>query len=167
MILVVADTGRLRYLVEIGDEPLLPLLFSRVWISGIVAAELRHERTPAVIRQWAEQPPSWIEVRQVYALPAAHELEGLDRGEWEAIELANEIHASLLLIDERAGVRFARARGFTVTGTPRANELSQDPGSLRADAGTGARIEGQDRKPAPPCEIMALCTPPVPRTSSS
>ena len=41
----------------------------------------------------------------------------IDRGEWEAIELAKEIHANLLLIDDRAGVQTARELGFTVTGT--------------------------------------------------
>jgi predicted nucleic acid-binding protein len=56
-------------------------------------------------------------VRQVEGTPAAHELAGLDRGEWEAIELAKSIRANLLLIDERAGVRVARAQGFSVTGT--------------------------------------------------
>jgi predicted nucleic acid-binding protein len=42
---------------------------------------------------------------------------GLDRGEWEAIELAKELQANLLLIDEQSGVRVARELGFTVTGT--------------------------------------------------
>ena len=32
------------------------------------------------------------------------------RGEWEAIQLAKEIHANLLLIDERAGTYRPRAR---------------------------------------------------------
>ncbi|HXM45830.1 MAG TPA: DUF3368 domain-containing protein [Bryobacteraceae bacterium] len=117
MILVVADTSPLRYLVEIGYEFLLPRLFDKVWIPGTVASELRHARTPTVVRRWAEQIPSWIEVRQVEGPPAAHELAGLDRGEWEAIELAKSILANLLLIDERAGVRVARAQGFSVTGT--------------------------------------------------
>lgn len=117
MILVVADVSPLRYLVEIGYESLLPRLFAKVWIPGTGLAELRHKRTPAAVGRWAEQLPSWIEVRHVGGAPAAHELAGLDRGEWEAIELAKEIQANLLLIDERAGVRVARDQGFTVTGT--------------------------------------------------
>ena len=87
MILAVADTTPLRYLVEIGYDYLLPRLFTKVWIPGAVASESRQERTPAKVR------------------------------EWEAFELAREIHANLLLIDERTGVRIARERGFTVTGT--------------------------------------------------
>jgi predicted nucleic acid-binding protein len=117
MILVVADTSPLRYLVEIGCESLLPRLFSKVWIPGTVTAELRDARTPAVVRQWAEQFPSWVEVRQVECLPTAHELAALDRGEWEAIELAKRIQANLPLIDERTRVQVARTQGLTVTGT--------------------------------------------------
>ncbi|MGA2741603.1 MAG: hypothetical protein ABSG65_29725 [Bryobacteraceae bacterium] len=68
MILVVADTSPLRYLVEIGYEFLPPRLFDKVWIPGTVASELRHARTPTVVRRWAGQIPSWIEVRQVEGL---------------------------------------------------------------------------------------------------
>jgi predicted nucleic acid-binding protein len=115
MTLVVADTTPLRYLVDY--EYLLPGLFTKVWIPGTVADELRQERTPVAVRQWAKLLPSWIEVRKIDGPLTAHELAGLDRGEWEAIELAMELHADLLLIDERTGVRVAREQGFTVTGT--------------------------------------------------
>ena len=98
-----ADTSPLRYLVETGYEFLLPRLFTKVWIPGAVTSELRHAQTPAVVRQWAEQLPSWVEVRQVEGSPAAHELAGLDRGEWEAIELAKSIRANLLLIETSGG----------------------------------------------------------------
>ena len=79
-------------------------------------SELQRERTPGIVRKWAEQLPYWIEVREIADRPSEHELVGLDRGEWEAIQLAKEIKANLLLIDERAGVRVARRQGFTVTG---------------------------------------------------
>jgi len=117
MTLVVADTTPLRYLVQIGYEYLLPRLFTKIWIPGAVVGELRQERTPGAVRTWAEQLPSWIEVREIAGSASEHELAGLDRGEWEAIQLAKEIHADLLLIDERSGVRVARGQGFRVTGT--------------------------------------------------
>ena len=41
----------------------------------------------------------------------------LDRGEQQAIVLAQEYNADILLMDERAGVAAARARGLRVTGT--------------------------------------------------
>lgn len=40
----------------------------------------------------------------------------LDRGEAEAIALAEELHADHLLIDERKGRRLARQRGVPVMG---------------------------------------------------
>ncbi len=43
MILVVADTAPLRYLVEIGYEYLLPRLFTKIWIPGAVVEELRSQ----------------------------------------------------------------------------------------------------------------------------
>lgn len=116
MPLVVADTSPLRFLVEIGYEHVLPQLFQNVWIPDAVARELRHERTPSSIRQWAESLPTWVQVREVNSA-GFDEFCGIDRGEWEAIELAKEIHANLLLIDDRAGVQTAREQGFTVTGT--------------------------------------------------
>lgn len=52
-------------------------------------------------------------------VPAAidHSLAELDDGEREAIALASAINADLLLMDDRAGVAVARARGLQVTGT--------------------------------------------------
>jgi predicted nucleic acid-binding protein len=50
MILVVADTTPLRYLVEIGYEYLLPQLFAKVWIPGTVVTELRTNTNPACER---------------------------------------------------------------------------------------------------------------------
>jgi len=40
----------------------------------------------------------------------------VDRGEAEAIALAEELHADYLLIDERKGRQLARASGITVIG---------------------------------------------------
>ena len=45
------------------------------------------------------------------------ELADLDLGEREAIQLAEEQHADLLLIDERKGRQRARQRGLKTTGT--------------------------------------------------
>ena len=41
----------------------------------------------------------------------------LDPGEREAIQLALEAHADLVLMDEKLGVRLARRRGLKVIGT--------------------------------------------------
>jgi predicted nucleic acid-binding protein len=117
MILVVADTAPLCYLVQIGYEGLLPQLFGNILIPSVVVQELRQKGTPGIVSRWADQLPSWIEVRKIAHAPTERERTGLDLGEWEAIQLAKETNANLLLMDERFGVRVARQQGFTVTGT--------------------------------------------------
>ena len=117
MTLIVADTAPICYLVQINYENLLPRLFARVWIPGAVLRELQQKQTPAIVRDWAEQFPPWIEVREIARPASEHEAAGLHRGEWEAIQLAKELKASLLLMNERSGVRVAREQGLSVTGT--------------------------------------------------
>ena len=65
MTLVVADTTPLRYFVEIRYEYLLPQFFTKVWIPGTVAAELRHERTPGVVGPWAERPERMLRASEL------------------------------------------------------------------------------------------------------
>lgn len=51
------------------------------------------------------------------SLPDDSALAHLDAGECEAISLASELQAILLLMDERDGVTIARHRGLKVVGT--------------------------------------------------
>ena len=51
MIVVVADTTPLRYLVETGYEFLLRRLFTKIRIPGAVVSELRRDRTPVTVRR--------------------------------------------------------------------------------------------------------------------
>lgn len=112
----VADTSPLRYLVLIGAIEVLPRLFERVFVPEIVHAELRHAHAPAMVRRWAETVPSWLTVVPTSTVQDA-DLRLLDAGERAAIALATEMCADFVLIDERAGVAAARARGLEVTGT--------------------------------------------------
>lgn len=101
MIVVVADTSPLNYLVQINYQGLLPLLYTRVLIPHAVLEELGHPGTPEARAQ----------------MPSMPALAGLDLGESEAIRLAQQVSADLLLMDERRGVRLAREAGLDVTGT--------------------------------------------------
>ena len=49
MLLVVADTSPIRYLVEIGYIGILPQLFEKIFIPSLVFDELRHPSAPAAV----------------------------------------------------------------------------------------------------------------------
>jgi predicted nucleic acid-binding protein len=115
--IVVADTTPLRYLVLIERERLLPALYGRVLIPPAVAAELEHESGPEIVRAWLAARPDWLEIRPpiIYVGPAPD----LDAGEREAIALAEEVSADLLLVDYWEARQEAERRRLRVVGTLR------------------------------------------------
>jgi uncharacterized protein len=118
MIVVVADTSPLNYLIQIHCQDLLPALYERVLVPPAVITELAHPATPAAVRTWLAHKPEWMVIGKLQSLSDAPQaLPGLDPGEREAIQLALEAHADLLLMDEKLGVRLARRRGLRVIGT--------------------------------------------------
>jgi len=116
VIVVVADTSPLNYLIQINCEHILPALYERVFVPTAVVQELDHPRTVAAVRTWLTRVPSWLVVQDV-APTADPQLARLDPGERQAIQLAKREHADLLLMDEKLGVRIAREQGLAVTGT--------------------------------------------------
>ena len=116
MQLVIADTGPINYLILIEQIDILPALFQRVVLPAAVRDELKSRKAPPLVQQWITNPPSWAEVHEG---PHAHDpaMANLDDGEEAAIALAIELHADLILMDDREGVRVARSKGFRVTGT--------------------------------------------------
>jgi predicted nucleic acid-binding protein len=130
MLLVVADTSPIRYLVQIGQIELLPRLFQRITLPTVVADELRHPSAPPAVRTWIELLPNWVTVSSA---PAVHDsqLDTLDPGERAATALGLSLNADLLLIDERKGAAAARSRGLEVTGTLGILDLAAERGYLR------------------------------------
>lgn len=100
MILIVADTGPINYLIQIGCVNVLPELVKNVVLPASVLRELRSEGAPTEVRKWAENLPNWIDVKIAISLMPEHpELSLADR---EAISLARETEALLLIDDRRA-----------------------------------------------------------------
>src|SRR5215207_8377965 len=117
--LVVADSSPLIVLVNIGHVDVLPKLFGEVLIPPAVAQELGSASRPKVVRDFAATPPAWLKVQRPKAIQPITELHP---GEIEALSLALELHADLVLIDERKAYREAVARKLNAIGTVRVLE---------------------------------------------
>ena len=106
--IVVSDTSPLTALLAIGEVDLLPRLFTEVIIPPAVRDELlrSHANLPEWLRDETVRNPA--EVRRL--------MQFVDGGEAEAIELAKELRADRLLIDERKGRRLAMQEGVPVIG---------------------------------------------------
>jgi predicted nucleic acid-binding protein len=115
--IIIADTGPINYLVLIDAIDLLPKLFDQVIVPQAVFVELTDPDTPAIVRSWMTRAPAWFSVRSIPGGTVDPATAGLDAGEQAAIAIAMMIHDALLLMDERAGVAVARAKGLAATGT--------------------------------------------------
>jgi predicted nucleic acid-binding protein len=115
--LVVADTSPIHYLILIEREAILPALYGQVAIPPAVLADLQQPRTPALVRAWVAHYPAWLEVRQPRQALDAAQFPQLGAGEREAIALAQELQASLLLFDDADGRAEAERRALIATGT--------------------------------------------------
>ncbi|MCW1885746.1 DUF3368 domain-containing protein [Luteolibacter flavescens] len=106
--IVVADTSAISNLISIGRESVLESLFGGVTIPPAVENELLN---------WHRDIPDFVTVMKPVDLDAVLSLESeLDPGEAEAIVLASELSADLLLIDERKGRIAADRLGLRSTG---------------------------------------------------
>jgi predicted nucleic acid-binding protein len=112
--IVVSDAGPLHYLVLIGQIELLPHLYGQVVVPAAVVNELQHLRTPVVVRTWIGTPPAWLDIR---ATDADSTGTPLGTGELAAITLAEQLHASLVLMDDLDGRIEAERRSLKVIGT--------------------------------------------------
>jgi len=127
--IVIADTSPINYLVLIGKQDILPMLFGQVIMPEAVLRELQAAATPPQVRQWVAHRPPWLEMRPPTP-PLETSLSHLDEGEREAIQLAEELKADLLLMDEKAGREEALKRRLPVIGTLGMLERAAEGGML-------------------------------------
>src|SRR5262249_41298921 len=110
MAIVVSDTSPLLMLARTGKLDLLPQLYGEVIIPPAVQPELIHERTDLSLNV---ADFSGISIIKPTGVPR---FQNLDPGESEAIGLALEIGASLLLLDDRDARNVAQSCGLKITG---------------------------------------------------
>jgi predicted nucleic acid-binding protein len=115
-LIVVSDTPPILNLARIGRLELLPALYHQVIIPEAVYEELtvsKADLPPAI--DLSSEP--WLTIATPKDQARVQKLrEDLDPGEAEAIVLAIERRADLLLVDERRARQIATAAGLTVTG---------------------------------------------------
>lgn len=113
--IVIADTSPISYLVLIGEVELLPRLFNKIFIPEAVYNELGAKGAPSVVQSWIGNSPDWLEVSSISPIDdplLAH----LHLGEKQAILLAEQFKADLIIVDEKAGRKAAQQKGLNVTG---------------------------------------------------
>jgi predicted nucleic acid-binding protein len=143
-VIVVSDTTPLNYLVLINAVDILHHLFNEVFVPTEVIRELQQPRTPEVVRRWTQTPPPWLIVKTPQSIdPSTF---SLDRGEAEAISLAKELKAPIILMDERRATIVAQREKLTVVRTLALLELAGEqklldlPSTLRSLQATNFRI---------------------------
>ena len=125
--LVIADSSPLIVLVNIGQIQVLPKLFGEIVIPPAVASEIAAPARPQLVRDFAMALPTWLRVQ---APISVQQIPELHQGEREALSLAMELHADLVLVDERKAYREALARKLNAVGTVRVLERAAAQGLL-------------------------------------
>ncbi len=116
--IVISDTSAITNLAAIQHLQLLAQLYGEITIPEAVYRELT-EIDPPVPGALEVKTTPWIEARQVADQAVVERLKfeaKLDPEESEAIALALELNADLLLIDERRGRAEANRLGVRITG---------------------------------------------------
>ncbi|MBA3943185.1 MAG: DUF3368 domain-containing protein [Herpetosiphonaceae bacterium] len=119
VLIVVSDTTAITNLAAINELHLLRALYGQIVIPEAVRNELVGPGTanPGAL---AVQTEAWIVTRAVTDVSMVEQLlvthEALAQAEVEAIVLAHELQADVLIIDEAAGRDVAATLGLTFTG---------------------------------------------------
>jgi predicted nucleic acid-binding protein len=129
-VIVVSDTSPLNYLVLINAIEVLPILFGDIHVPPMVMEELKRSHSPALVRQWAKSPPAWL----IVSAPTKtfNTSVRLDPGETQALSLATELGADIVLMDDRKGRRVAEELGLHAVGTVAVLEFAAERKLLEA-----------------------------------
>lgn len=130
---VVSNTSPICYLVLIEEVRVLPELFTQILIPEAVSQELSHPDAPQPVRDWIAKPPDWFSVLTVSEATTDEELQRLDPGEIEAIQLAEQLRADLLILDDWKARELARGRGLPITGLIGVLDLAIQRGLVKAN----------------------------------
>lgn len=118
--IVVSNSSPLVYLAALSDFELLPQLFGKILIPPAVWREVVEQAVGLPVCAAVERASgTWLDVIPLQDSPApgASPRGVLHAGEAEVIQLAHEVGANVLLIDDRIAVEYARSLGRVVVPT--------------------------------------------------
>lgn len=112
---VVSNTTPILALIKVDKLFLLKDLFGNIYIPKAVYNEIEEGKTKPYYHDLKLE--SWIKILDIENRQPLNFLFDLDKGEAEAITLAKEIKADLLLLDEKEGRRYANLLDLPIAGT--------------------------------------------------
>lgn len=124
--IIVSNTSPLNYLILIGQINLLPALFQQIIIPQAVYGELSDAAAPTPVQAWMATPPDWLTVQPVRQ-PADAIVNLLDPGEREAILLAQQLNADLILTRRHESTSHCHRKRTCHYGHSRNSRSSRNP----------------------------------------
>lgn len=112
---IVSNTTPIISLLKIDRLDLLKQLYTQIHIPVAVYAEIEAGKTKGFYKDLSKI--DWIKIIEIQNKQAVKYFLDLDSGEAEAIVLATELNADLILLDEKLGRFHAKHADLKVTGT--------------------------------------------------
>jgi predicted nucleic acid-binding protein len=109
--IVISDTGPLRYLAVLGHAELLPQLFAQILCPSDIISECQHPKAPDALRALITAQPEWLVIRDPQNVGPELACQ-LDKGEAAAISLAQEVGADFVVAGTLKILALAAQRGL-------------------------------------------------------
>ena len=115
MLKVVSNTTPIISLQKLSMLNILKELYGKIIIPKAVYEEVEYGKGKEYYQNLAKI--DWIEIQEIQSIHSLKYFLDLDAGEAEAIVLATETNADLIIIDEKLGRYHAKHANLKVTGT--------------------------------------------------
>ena len=115
MLKVVSNTTPIISLLKINQLEVLQELYKEIYVPNEVFQEVEAGKSKNFYEDLSKL--EWVNIVKIKDEVAVKSFIDLDAGEAEAIILASEINADLIILDEKLGRLYATNMGLRITGT--------------------------------------------------